>query len=92
MVCGKAEAEAGSVTCGAVRCSAWLGDVRVAQLVAFGYSLGILNEIGKHDGAEEVAFRMSGGKRYIDSFIPIVAGLRDALAQTSAVESKPAQS
>ena len=25
MVCGKAEAEAGSVTCVAVRCSAWLG-------------------------------------------------------------------
>ena len=90
-MCGKAEAEAGSVTCGTVRCSAWLGDVRVARIVAFGYSLGLLNELGKHEGAEELAFRMSAGERYIDSFIPVVAGLRDALAQTSAAENKPAQ-
>ena len=79
------------MTCGTVRCSAWLGDVRVARIVAFGYSLGILNEIGRHDGADELAFRMSAGERYINSFIPIVAGLRDALAQTCAAENKPAQ-
>ena len=30
MVGGKAAAEAGAVTCGAVRCSAWLGDVGCA--------------------------------------------------------------
>ncbi len=33
MVGGKAAVEAGAVTHGAVRCSAWLGDVRGCELV-----------------------------------------------------------
>ena len=38
VVCGKAEAEAGSVTCGTVRCSAWLG-VAVISVLAGAYHL-----------------------------------------------------
>ena len=32
---GKAAVEAGAVTCGAVRCSAWLGDSVVVRLIGF---------------------------------------------------------
>ena len=47
MVGGKAAAEAGAVTCGAVRCSAWLGFIAVgsaggvfrAKVVGFSFSL-----------------------------------------------------